>query len=68
MRCAVLKKFETHPEIRAILLVTGEDEIVENAPGDYYWGCGKDGSGRNMLGKILMETRAILRQREQPDS
>jgi N-glycosidase YbiA len=61
MRQAVLRKFETHPEIREILLATGDEEIVENAPGDYYWGCGKDGSGKNMLGRILMEVREILR-------
>lgn len=67
MRRAVLRKFETHPDIRAILLATGENQIVENAPGDYYWGCGKNGSGKNMLGKILMETRASLQLREQQD-
>lgn len=62
MRKAVLRKFENHAEIREILLATGDEEIVENAPGDYYWGCGKDGSGKNMLGQILMEVRDILRK------
>ncbi len=62
MRKAVLCKFETHGDIREILLATGDEEIVENAPGDYYWGCGKDGSGKNMLGQILMEVREILRK------
>ena len=65
MRAAVLRKFETHPEIRAVLIGTGDEEIVENAPGDFYWGCGADGTGRNMLGRILMEVRARLRA-EQP--
>jgi N-glycosidase YbiA len=63
MRKAVLRKFETHADIREILLATNDEEIVENAPGDYYWGCGKDGSGKNMLGLILMEVREILRKR-----
>jgi ribA/ribD-fused uncharacterized protein len=63
MRRAVLRKFETHPGIRELLLATGDEEIVENAPGDYYWGCGADGSGKNMLGKILVETREIFRKR-----
>jgi ribA/ribD-fused uncharacterized protein len=64
MRRAVLRKFETHAGLRALLLSTGDEEIVENAPGDYYWGCGADGTGKNMLGKILVETREILRARE----
>jgi N-glycosidase YbiA len=61
MLVGVLRKFETHAEIREILLATGDEEIVENAPGDYYWGCGKDGSGKNALGKILVEVRKLLR-------
>jgi ribA/ribD-fused uncharacterized protein len=61
MRRAVRCKFETHPELRELLLSTGDEELVESAPGDYYWGCGKTGTGRNMLGKILMEVRAALR-------
>ncbi len=61
MRKAVLRKFETHADVREILLSTNDEPIVENAPGDYYWGCGKDGSGKNMLGQILVEVRDILR-------
>jgi N-glycosidase YbiA len=49
MRRAVLRKFETHADIRAILLSTGDEAIVENAPGDYYWGCGVDGSEKTCL-------------------
>jgi ribA/ribD-fused uncharacterized protein len=67
MRRGVLRKFETHADIRAILLGTGDEELIENAPNDYYWGCGSDGSGRNMLGRILMEVRAALRRRETAD-
>lgn len=58
---AVQRKFELHAEPRAILLSTGDEELVESAPGDYYWGCGADGSGRNQLGKTLMQVRAALR-------
>ncbi len=64
MRRAVLAKFQKHDDIRKILLDTGDEEIVENAPSDYYWGCGKDGTGKNMLGIILMETRERLRNEE----
>ncbi|MBO0778870.1 MAG: NADAR family protein [Ktedonobacteraceae bacterium] len=59
---AVRRKFELHVELREILLSTEEEELVENAPGDYYWGCGADGSGQNKLGKILMQVRASLRR------
>ena len=59
---AVLQKFQTHQELKALLLSTGTEQLIENAPGDYYWGCGKDGSGKNMLGQILMRVRAILRE------
>lgn len=62
MREAVRQKFLTHKDIQQTLLNTGDEEIVENAPGDYYWGVGADGSGKNMLGKILMEVRAELQQ------
>jgi N-glycosidase YbiA len=61
MRKAVLRKFATHADIREILLSTGNEEIVENSPIDFYWGCGADGSGKNMLGIILMEVRETLR-------
>jgi N-glycosidase YbiA len=63
MRRAVLRKFEAHDDIRAILLSTGDELIVENAPRDYYWGCGSDGTGKNRLGQILMEVRGMLRSR-----
>jgi ribA/ribD-fused uncharacterized protein len=62
MRKAVRAKFAAHESLRALLLSTGDEQLVENAPGDYYWGCGKDGTGRNMLGVILMELRAELRK------
>ena len=61
MRRAVRAKFEQNADIRAVLLGTGEEELIEDAPNDYYWGCGETGTGKNMLGKILMEVREALR-------
>lgn len=61
MRQAIRAKFTGHPKLREILLATGDEEIVENTSHDYYWGCGKNGGGKNMLGLILMEVRAELR-------
>lgn len=60
MRKAVLQKFKSHKDIFKILLSTGEKEIIEKTSNDYYWGCSKDGTGKNMLGKILMEVRELL--------
>lgn len=60
MRQAVLAKFTQHPDLRELLLSTGNAELVEDAAHDDYWGCGKDGSGKNMLGIILMEVRDHL--------
>ncbi len=57
---AVLCKFTTHQNIQDILISTKNQLIVENPPIDYYWGCGQDGSGKNKLGKILMEVRNIF--------
>lgn len=63
MREAVIAKFNQHPELCELLLSTGDEEIVEKTTRDYYWGCGTDGTGRNMLGRILMEVRQELRGR-----
>lgn len=60
MRRAVLEKFKTNEDIQRILLSTKDEEIIEETTEDYYWGCGKNGKGKNMLGKILMEIREIL--------
>ena len=61
MRLAVKEKFTQHAELRSILLSTGDAELVEHTKNDSYWGDGGDGSGKNMLGKILMEIRERLR-------
>ncbi len=66
MRRAVRRKFETHPDLRATLLGTGDASLIEDAPADYYWGCGQTGTGKNMLGRILMEVRAALRDVQAP--
>ncbi|WHY17932.1 NADAR domain-containing protein [Paenibacillus sp. G2S3] len=64
MKKAVLQKFQTHPDIREILISTSPEEIIEETTGDYYWGCGTKGTGKNVLGKILMEVRSTLESGE----
>ena len=41
---------------------TGEEELAEAAPTDFYWGVGRDGTGQNRLGHLLMRIRAELRE------
>ena len=64
MRKAVYEKFTQNEDIKKLLLETDNEKLVEDSPVDYYWGCGKDRSGRNMLGIILMETRDLLRNEQ----
>lgn len=61
MQAAVRAKFEQHAAIREILLSTGDGTIVEHTTNDRFWGDAGDGSGENMLGKILMKVREELR-------
>ena len=61
MREAVRAKFRQHPSLRTLLLSTADAYIVEHSRNDAYWGDGGDGSGKNMLGRILMEVREELR-------
>ena len=60
MRRAVLCKFRTNSGIKEVLLSTGAASLIEATSDDYYWGCGTNGTGLNMLGKILMEVREQL--------
>lgn len=61
MRAVVREKFSADPELAALLLATGDLEIVERNPWhDRTWGvC--NGAGQNLLGKVLMEVRQDLR-------
>ena len=61
MRKAAHAKFSQHDDIRQVLLSTGDARIVEHTENDSYWGDGGDGSGKNMLGRILMEVRENLK-------
>lgn len=57
---AIKAKFTQHEELRDLLLRTGTARIIEHTENDSYWG---DGSGKNKLGKALMQLREAL-QRE----
>lgn len=55
-------KFSNDSELAEMLLNTGQAEIVEKAPWDEYWGAGKEGTGQNRLGKLLMKRRSELQE------
>ena len=56
----VREKFEQNCEIATILIATEPSILVEHTKRDSYWGDGGDGSGRNQLGKTLMQVRSEL--------
>jgi len=64
MRYAVAEKFTQNPSYAYQLVATGEQVLTEHSHKDSYWGDGGDGSGRNELGRILMEVRSDLAEQE----
>jgi ribA/ribD-fused uncharacterized protein len=72
MRSLLRRKFSPATELAVMLLATGDAVLIEgNDWGDDFWGqC--NGSGKNHLGRMLMEIRDELRgsstiSRESPD-
>jgi N-glycosidase YbiA len=61
MRKALRAKFTTHSVVRMLLLDTGDRQLIENAPMNYFWGCGRTRSGKNRLAELLMEVQSELR-------
>lgn len=62
MRRALLYKALQNEEFRRTLLSTRDDQyIIEASPYDSYWGEGRNKKGKNMLGRLLVELRFILR-------
>lgn len=60
MRRAIAAKFGQHPDLAERLVATGDARLIENSMKDYFWGIGADGTGRSMLGELLMELRGNL--------
>jgi ribA/ribD-fused uncharacterized protein len=60
MRQALLAKFTQHQELKDLLLSTGTRQLIESTANDDYWGDGGNGSGKNMLGRLLMAIRSEL--------
>lgn len=60
MKECCMAKFLQHPDLRQQLMATGTEELIEDSPVDFFWGCGADGTGQNVLGQVLMEIRSAL--------
>jgi hypothetical protein len=66
-----MAKYSQNPDLKTLLLSTGNKTIVEASPEDTIWGIGlhanddrvldeKQWKGQNLLGKALMEVRTKL--------
>jgi len=60
MLVALRAKFTQHTKLSSILASTNGTRLVEHTANDRYWGDGGDGSGANMLGKLLEQVRSEL--------
>jgi ribA/ribD-fused uncharacterized protein len=62
MRAGLKLKFDD-PKLKALLLSTGDAELVESSYRDMFWGKHPNGNaGENHLGKLLMELRTELKE------
>lgn len=55
---ALRYKFHQHPHLFHLLINTGTTNLIEHTKKDRYWADGGDGTGHNMLGKLLMQVRS----------
>ncbi|KAJ7654087.1 DUF1768-domain-containing protein, partial [Mycena polygramma] len=63
MEIAVWHKLSQHPELKSLLLQTGDAELlVRHFTTGGFWGVGRDDNGRNEYGKLLERVRASLRE------
>lgn len=61
MRWADFAKYEQNVDLAQMLLETGDAELIEDSPGEPFWGSGPEGQGLNWAGRVLMEVRQGLR-------
>ncbi|XWV26317.1 hypothetical protein QJ857_gp0757 [Tupanvirus soda lake] len=60
MLVALRAKFKQHIGLRNLLVSTGDNTLVEHTINDDYWGDNGDGTGKNQLGKLLMQVRDAI--------
>jgi ribA/ribD-fused uncharacterized protein len=55
---ALRARFGQHPNLKQLLLGTGDATLVEHTSKDRYWADGGDGTGLNRLGLLPMQVRS----------
>ena len=58
----ILEKFRQHRDIAYKLIETRNRGIAEATVDEYYWGIGKDKSGKNVIGDILVKVRERIKK------
>lgn len=61
MRGLLWAKVRQHEYVHHKLLETGDRELIEDSWRDDFWGWGPNHDGENMLGRLWMEIREVLR-------
>lgn len=54
-------KLAQHNDIKQVLLLTKDRELIKVFPTDYFWGTGADMTGENKMGKLWMKLRDELK-------
>ena len=58
----ILEKFRQNRDIAYKLIETRNKKIAEATIDEYYWGIGKDKSGKNVIGDILVRVRERIKE------
>jgi len=58
----ILEKFRQNRDIAYKLIETRNNKIAEATIDEYYWGIGKDKSGKNVIGDILVKVRERIKK------
>ena len=62
MHNGILEKFRQNRDIAYKLIETRNKDIVEATIDEYFWGIGKDKTGENNIGKIIVEVRERIKK------
>lgn len=64
MKTILRAKVAQHPYVKKKLLASGERVLIEDSWRDDFWGWGSNKDGQNHLGKLWMEVREEVKEKE----